>query len=75
MLWYNLNMKSGSPKSPSLRQSHVLGPRKFAAITAVEGLRLSREGKERLASTKADKLTPDQRRAEVIRAYSGRKGR
>lgn len=74
-MWYDSRMKRGSPKSTSSRQSYVLGVRKFAAITAVEGLRLSPEGKKRLAATKADKLTPDQRRAEVIRAYSGRKGR
>jgi hypothetical protein len=47
----------------------VLGRRRFAAISAVEGLRLSREGERRLERTEA--LTFDQRREEIIRAHVG----
>ena len=45
----------------------------FAAISAVEGLELSAAGKRCLKKT--EKLTPKQRRAEIIRAYAGHKGR
>ena len=51
----------------------VLGDKKFAAITAVEGLKLARASKKRMAAMKAKKLTPSQKRAEVMRAYSSGK--
>ena len=47
----------------------VLGSRKFAAITAVEGLRLNPESRKRLSALKASELSADERRAEVLRAY------
>jgi hypothetical protein len=47
----------------------VLGPKAFAAITAVEGLALSSASKRRLASLHASDLSDDERRAEIIRAY------
>jgi hypothetical protein len=47
----------------------VLGRKKFLAITAVEGLKLSREGELRLDRTEG--LTFDQRLDEVIRAHVG----
>jgi hypothetical protein len=47
----------------------ALGAKTFAAITAVEGLKLSAESKKRLTSLKASGLTNDLRRAEVLRAY------
>lgn len=65
-------MKKRSTKSPD-PHPYVLGRKTFAAITAVEGLKLSVAGERRLAET--GMLTPDQRRAEVIRAYMGSKGR
>ena len=55
----------------------VLGARAFAAMSAVEGLKLGKESRERLVALKKDRsLSPDQRRAEVLRAYTGasRKG-
>jgi hypothetical protein len=49
----------------------VLGARAFSAITAVEGLALGEEARLRLSRLQADKsLTPDERRAAVLRAYS-----
>jgi hypothetical protein len=56
-------------KSRISDRSRTLGGRAFAAITAVEGLKLSASGKERLKKLAAEKLLPDQRRAEVVRAY------
>jgi hypothetical protein len=47
---------------------YVLGRSRFAAITAVEGLKLSRAGEIRLQHTRT--LSPEQRRAETIRAFS-----
>jgi hypothetical protein len=47
---------------------YVLGRSRFAAITAVEGLKLSADGEARLQRTRA--LSPEQRRAETIRAFA-----
>jgi hypothetical protein len=49
----------------------VLGAKAFAAISAVEGLRLSSTSSRRLSMLKASSLTADERRAEVLRAYTG----
>jgi hypothetical protein len=46
---------------------YVLGQNGFTAITAVEGLKLSRAGEMRLQRTRT--LPPEQRRAETIRAF------
>lgn len=54
---------------------HVLGQRTFAAITAVEGIGLNSESRKRLAELKKRKLSPDDQRAEVIRAYQDAKSR
>jgi hypothetical protein len=58
--------------TPTIRiKTPVLGSRAFAAISAVEGLKLDKASKERLKALQSnEKLTPAQRRAEVIRAYS-----
>ena len=56
--------KSRKPKS------RILGTKAFAAITAVEGLRLSAASRTRLETLKAAGLTAEQRRAEVLRAYA-----
>jgi hypothetical protein len=52
-------------------RSRILGTKAFAAITAVEGLRLSAASRARLDTMKAAGLTAEQRRAEVLRAYTG----
>ena len=60
-------------KSPAPSQPHILGRKAFAAITAVEGLKLNAAGEKRFS--KMGQLSADQRRAEVIRAYNDSKGR
>ena len=62
-----------SPKKPLARdKGTVLGARAFAAISAVEGLKLGAASRKRLQALQDDpKLTPDQRRAEVRKAYAG----
>jgi hypothetical protein len=47
---------------------YVLGQHRFAAITAVEGLKLSSDAEARLERTRT--LSPEQRRAETIRAFA-----
>ena len=50
----------------------ILGARALAAISAVEGLKLGAASRKRLESLQSNpKLTPDQRRAEVLKAYAG----
>lgn len=56
-------------------EGHVLGDRTFAAITAVEGISLSATSRKRLASMKKRKLTAEEQRTEVIRAYTEAKSR
>ena len=56
-----------APETPV--KAYVIGRRSFAAITAVEGLKLSPGSEERLKRTEV--LTPAQRRAETIRAFAG----
>lgn len=53
----------------------VLGERTFAAITAVEGVGLNTASRKRLAAMKKRKLTSDEQRTEVIRAYNEAKRR
>jgi len=49
----------------------VLGRKAFAAISAVERLKLDSGGRKRVSSA----VSTDQRRAEVLRAYGERKKR
>jgi hypothetical protein len=66
---------TGKRKTTGLNaSSRVLGDKTFAAISAVEGLQLSATSRERLSAMKQKSLTPAQKRAEVLRAYS-QKGR
>lgn len=60
-----------SSKTPPKSKARVLGTKAFAAITAVEGLRLSTASRRRLDALKATGLSAEERRAEVLRAYSG----
>jgi len=62
-------------KSGISAPSRILGDKTFAAITAVEGLRLNAASRKRMSAMKVRKLTPAQKRAEVLRAYSHDKGR
>ena len=62
-----------SSKTPTEQgKKAVLGARAFAAISAVEGLKLSAASRKRLQALQDDPtLTPDQRRAEVLKVYAG----
>ncbi|MBQ1559793.1 MULTISPECIES: hypothetical protein [unclassified Caulobacter] len=62
-------MSSTTLKAKSKVPGRVLGARTFAAITAVEGLRLGTASRKRLQALKAGGLTPAERREEVLRAY------
>ncbi|MBZ9603188.1 hypothetical protein [Phyllobacterium chamaecytisi] len=68
-------MKKTIKRVVGASDGHVLGDRAFAAITAVEGIRLSETSRERLASMKTRKLTAEEQRTEVIRAYVEAKSR
>lgn len=48
-------------------QERTLGAKAYASMAKVEGLRLSKESAARLERTKG--LSPEKRRAEVLRAY------
>jgi hypothetical protein len=73
-LRYDHSMAKASYKTGK-RAARVLGAKTFAAISAVEGLRLKGESKKRLATLRASDLSPAERRAEVVRAYAAIKGR
>jgi hypothetical protein len=65
-------MKIAIPKNRPVAKTKAkpLGARAFAAITAVEGLKLGKASKQRLHTlTQDDSLTPEERRAEVLKAY------
>lgn len=62
-------------KKQSTTPTRVIGSKAFAAISAVEGLRLSASATQRFKSMDERGLSPDQRRAEVIRAYMESKKR
>lgn len=51
------------------KQNRIIGTETFAAITAVEGLVLSRAATKRLAEANTEKLDPEQRRAKALKAY------
>ena len=60
-------LRSGA--SPKGTES-VLGLKRFAAISAVEGLKLSAKGRKRVLAP----MSTQRRRAEIIRAYLDPKG-
>jgi hypothetical protein len=63
---------SASRKTQKNAAPKILGTRALAAISAVEGLKLGAASKKRLQSLQNDPtLTPDQRRAAVLKAYAG----
>ena len=62
-------MSSTTLKAKGKAPGRVLGARTFAAITAVEGLRLGTVSRKRLQALKASGLTPTERREQVLRAY------
>lgn len=60
-----------SSRAATTAKPYVLGRRSFAAITAIEGLKLSSDSEARLKRNQS--LSPEQRRAETVRAFSTRK--
>lgn len=68
-------MKKTTKRLGNSSENHVLGEQTFAAITAVEGISLSEASRKRLASMKKRKLTSEEQRSEIIRAYSEAKTR
>lgn len=67
-------MGSGTKSTLSPR-ARTLGRKAFAAITAVEGLRLSSESSKRLDALEAADISEEERRAAVLKAYKGAKRR
>jgi len=61
---------SQAAKKSVKSESRILGTKAFAAITAVEGLRLSAASQARLETLKGAGLSADERRAEVRLAYA-----
>ena len=53
------------------KTSSVLGLERFAAMSAVEGLALTAQGRKRVAA----ETSTEQRRANVLKAYLDLKGR
>ncbi len=68
-------MKKTGKRLSEAEDTHVLGQQTFAAITAVEGISLSSTSRKRLADMKKRKLSHDEQRSEVIRAYVDAKSR
>lgn len=63
-------LPSKTPAQPRNKQTPI-GARAFEAITAVEGLSLGKDSRQRLKALQANPaLTPDQRRDAVLRAYA-----
>lgn len=72
----SLSIQSGSAifvvmsKSSRTGYDRPLGAKAYAAMAKVEGLKLSKSSSERLERTKG--MSPDKRRAEVLRAYGAK---
>jgi hypothetical protein len=63
-------MRKKHSESKRRGESTMLGARAFAAISAVEGLKLTAAGRKRVQGS----APIEQRRAEVLRAYMDLKG-
>jgi len=70
---YTWGMAKPSKGAGKTTVRYVLGDANFAAITAVEGLKLSPEGEKRLK--RARTMSPAKRRAATIAAYKSARGR
>lgn len=68
MLWYNKSMT----KTVNIK-GYTLGRKGFAKISAVEGIRLSREMEGQFSEFDKKGLSADERRAAIKQTY-GRKG-
>lgn len=56
-------------KTKSGQANLVLGDRVFAAITAVEGIKLGPESRSRLSNLNKRKLSNPEQRAAIVQAY------
>lgn len=70
LLCYKSNMRKQDSKATKHKRSAVLGHKTYAAISAVEGLKLTPLGRKRVHRD----APIEQRRADVIRAYMEVKG-
>ena len=74
MLEISAHMRyTGVMKASLKRQAktgRIIGSDTLRAISAVEGMRLTRQGDLRMKKIKASSMTPEQRRAEVRKAYA-----
>jgi len=66
-------MSSRTARKTNAANGYVLGRKSFAAISAVEGLKLASASVVRLERTRA--LSPEQRRTETIRAFAATRNR
>jgi hypothetical protein len=67
--------KTGRTVRRTQPEQRILGTQAYAAISAVEGLRLSPAGTERLKTIAQSALSQDEKRQHIVQAYSGRKKR
>lgn len=65
---YDFVMGTRSAAKANSAKGYIIGEKGFAAISAVEGLRLAPTSGVRLKRTRA--LSQEQRRAETIRAFA-----
>jgi hypothetical protein len=63
------NPRDGETRKKARRLAHIDADA-FAAISAVEGLKLSPAGESRRRLVTEKKQSPAERRAEIIRAYA-----
>jgi len=68
--WVMAKSANGNGKAP---RRYVLTREEFAAISAVEGLKLTPEAEKRLQETES--LSPDERIALIVRAHTGQRVR
>ncbi len=54
------------------KNRYLLGHQDFAAINAVEGLRLNPESEARLSALRSQDLTAQERRDSVVQAYKAK---
>jgi hypothetical protein len=67
--------KSGKKTSKRGANGPMLSEKAFAAISAVEGLKMSAASKKRIRALRSRGLTPDEQRAEILRFHRRVDGR
>jgi uncharacterized membrane protein len=72
MVLYQMSKKPGTPPKKVDRKQKarvVIGARRFAKISAVEGIVLTREMQTRIAEFNRKGMSADERRRSIIRVY------